>query len=133
MDSLCKAVYYSRFGQWITLEHFLEFLPRHFIISIPAIEPFTPTTFYFRMECTNTTAIWSYSEEAIMSTNFLTQCLPLVLQFLMPIKFTPLVFSLLLDVGKIDLDVVANMRDWKHSGFSVDMSARIEAADHSGL
>ena len=43
------------------------------------------------------------------------------------------VFSLLLDVGKIDPDVVANMRDWKHSGFSVDMSVRIEAADHSGM
>jgi hypothetical protein len=43
------------------------------------------------------------------------------------------VFSLLLDVGKIDPDVVANMRDWKHSGFSVDMSVRIEAGDHSGM
>jgi hypothetical protein len=43
------------------------------------------------------------------------------------------VFSLLLDVGKIDPDIVANMRDWKHSGFSVDMSVRIEAADHSGM
>jgi hypothetical protein len=43
------------------------------------------------------------------------------------------VFSLLLDVGRIDQGVVANMRDWKHSGFSVDMSVRIEAGDNPGL
>jgi hypothetical protein len=40
------------------------------------------------------------------------------------------VFSLLLDVGRIDQGIVANMRDWKHSGFSVDTSVRIEAGDH---
>ncbi len=43
------------------------------------------------------------------------------------------VFSLLLDVGRIDQDIVANMRGWRHSGFSVDISVRIEAADHSGM
>jgi hypothetical protein len=43
------------------------------------------------------------------------------------------VLSLLLDVGRIDQGIVANMRDWKHSGFSVDISVRIEADDHSGM
>jgi hypothetical protein len=43
------------------------------------------------------------------------------------------VFDLLLDAHKIDDDVVANMRDWKHSGFSVDNSVKIEAADHAGM
>jgi hypothetical protein len=43
------------------------------------------------------------------------------------------VFALLLDIGKIDPDVVSNMRGWRHSGFSVDISVRIEATDHAGM
>jgi hypothetical protein len=43
------------------------------------------------------------------------------------------VFALLLDIGKIDPDIVSNMRGWRHSGFSVDISVRIEAADHAGM
>jgi hypothetical protein len=39
----------------------------------------------------------------------------------------------LLDVGRIDQGIVANMRDWKHSGFSVDISVRIEAGDNPGM
>jgi hypothetical protein len=35
------------------------------------------------------------------------------------------VFALLLAEGKITEDVVANMRSWKHSGFSVDQSVRL--------
>jgi hypothetical protein len=43
------------------------------------------------------------------------------------------VFELLLDACKIDPDVVANMRGWRHSGFNVDNSVRIEAGDHAGM
>jgi hypothetical protein len=43
------------------------------------------------------------------------------------------VFELLLDEFKIDLDTAANMRQWKHSGFNVDHSVRIEAGDHAGM
>ena len=43
------------------------------------------------------------------------------------------VFDLLLDAFKIDHDVVASMRGWKHSGFSVDFSVCIEAGDHAGM
>jgi hypothetical protein len=43
------------------------------------------------------------------------------------------VFDLLLDAGRIDIEVVASMREWKHSGFSVDNSVRIEAADFGGM
>jgi hypothetical protein len=43
------------------------------------------------------------------------------------------VFDLLLDACKIDLEVAANMRGWKHSGFNVDNSVRIEAGDHAGM
>ena len=43
------------------------------------------------------------------------------------------VFDLLVDEHRIDLDVVANMRGWKHSGFSVNNSVRIEAADKDGM
>jgi hypothetical protein len=43
------------------------------------------------------------------------------------------VFDLLLDSCKIDLDVAANMRGWKHSGFNVDNSVRIEAGDNAGM
>jgi hypothetical protein len=43
------------------------------------------------------------------------------------------VFDFLLDACKIDMEVVANIRGWKHSGFSVDNSVRIEAGDHPGM
>ena len=43
------------------------------------------------------------------------------------------VFDLLLDACRIDLAVAANMRGWKHSGFSVNNSVRIEAGDHTGM
>lgn len=35
------------------------------------------------------------------------------------------VFVLLLGEGKINDEVVANIRSWKHSGFSVDQSVRL--------
>jgi hypothetical protein len=43
------------------------------------------------------------------------------------------VFALLLAEGMITEDVVANMRSWKHSGFSVDQSVRLEAGDQEGV
>jgi len=43
------------------------------------------------------------------------------------------VFDLLLDEHKITEDVAANIRSWKHSGFSVDNSVRTEASDHNGM
>jgi hypothetical protein len=43
------------------------------------------------------------------------------------------VFDLLLSEGKITEEVVANIRSWRHSGFSVDQSVRIEAQDNDGL
>jgi hypothetical protein len=35
--------------------------------------------------------------------------------------------------GKITDEVVANIRSWRHSGFSVDQSVRVEAKDTEGL
>jgi len=43
------------------------------------------------------------------------------------------VFDLLLDECKITPDVAASMRGWKHSGFSVDTSVRIDGGDHGGM
>ena len=43
------------------------------------------------------------------------------------------VFSLLLDEHKINEEIAASMRGWKHSGFSVDASVRIEAGDKAGM
>jgi hypothetical protein len=43
------------------------------------------------------------------------------------------VFSLLLDEHKINDEIVGNMRAWKHSGFSVDSSVRIERGDKAGM
>ena len=43
------------------------------------------------------------------------------------------VFSLLLKEGKITQDVVDNMRNWKHSGFSVNKNVLIRANDSAGL
>ena len=39
------------------------------------------------------------------------------------------VFALLLAEGKINDEVVANIRSWKHSGFSVDQSVRLDAGE----
>jgi hypothetical protein len=39
------------------------------------------------------------------------------------------VFALLLAEGKITDEVVQNIRSWRHSGFSVDQSVRLEAGD----
>jgi len=43
------------------------------------------------------------------------------------------VFGLLLDTFKIDEQTVTTMRSWRHSGFSVDTSVRIEAGNHEGM
>ena len=43
------------------------------------------------------------------------------------------VFALLLGESKINDEVVANIRSWKHSGFSVDQSVRLEAGDREGI
>jgi len=43
------------------------------------------------------------------------------------------VFALLLGEGRINDEVVANIRSWKHSGFSVDQSVRLEAGDRAGI
>jgi hypothetical protein len=47
--------------------------------------------------------------------------------------FAQKVLGLLLGRGKIGAEVVENLRSWKHSGFSVDKSVRIEAGDRAGL
>ncbi len=43
------------------------------------------------------------------------------------------VFSLYLSEGKIEPEVVENMRSWEHSGFSVDQSVLLAAGDRSGI
>ena len=43
------------------------------------------------------------------------------------------VFRLLLESHKIHEQAVASMRSWRHSGFSVDTSVRVEAQDHGGM
>ena len=43
------------------------------------------------------------------------------------------VFALLLGAGRITEEVVENIRSWKHSGFSVDQSVRLEAGDQEGV
>ena len=43
------------------------------------------------------------------------------------------VFALYLAEGKIELDVVENMRSWPHSGFSVDQSVYLAAGDRAGI
>jgi len=42
-------------------------------------------------------------------------------------------FALLLAEGKITVEVMASMRSWTHSGFSVDQSVRLEAGDQEGV
>ena len=43
------------------------------------------------------------------------------------------VFRLLLDEGRIQPDLVAQMRSWRHSGFHIDRSIRLPAADRDGI
>ena len=43
------------------------------------------------------------------------------------------VFALLLDTHKIDENTVGSMKGWRHSGFSVDTSVRIEGGDQAGM
>lgn len=43
------------------------------------------------------------------------------------------VFALYLDEGKIEPEVVENMRTWPHSGFSVDQSVFLPAGDKPGI
>ena len=43
------------------------------------------------------------------------------------------VLDLLLAEGKITSDVVENIRTWRHSGFSVDQSVRLEGQDTEGV
>ncbi len=43
------------------------------------------------------------------------------------------VFVLYLAEGKIEPEVVENMRSWEHSGFSVDQSVLLQTGDHAGI
>jgi hypothetical protein len=43
------------------------------------------------------------------------------------------VFALLLAAHKINDEIIGNMRTWKHSGFSVDNSVRVEKGDKAGM
>ncbi len=43
------------------------------------------------------------------------------------------VFALYLAEGKIEPEVMENMRSWEHSGFSVDQSVLLDAGDRSGI
>jgi hypothetical protein len=43
------------------------------------------------------------------------------------------VFALLLDTHKLDENTVGSMKAWRHSGFGVDTSVRIEANDQAGM
>ena len=43
------------------------------------------------------------------------------------------VFALYLAEGKIEPEVVENMRTWEHSGFSVDQSVFLPAGDRAGI
>ncbi len=43
------------------------------------------------------------------------------------------VFALYLDEGKIEQEVVENMRSWPHSGFHVDQSVHLAADDRAGV
>jgi hypothetical protein len=43
------------------------------------------------------------------------------------------VFDLLFDAGLLRLDTIDSMKAWRHSGFNIDTSVRIEADDHAGM
>jgi hypothetical protein len=43
------------------------------------------------------------------------------------------VFDLLFDAGLLRLDTIESMKAWRHSGFNIDTSVRIEAGDNDGM
>jgi hypothetical protein len=43
------------------------------------------------------------------------------------------VFGFLVEEGRIDRETVAMIRSWRHTGFSVDHTVRIEADDQNGM
>jgi len=43
------------------------------------------------------------------------------------------VFDLLFDAGLLSLDTIESMLAWRHSGFNIDTSVRIEADDSAGM
>jgi len=43
------------------------------------------------------------------------------------------VFDFLVDEGRIDREVVVMIKSWRHTGFSVNNSVRIEAKDDAGM
>ncbi len=49
------------------------------------------------------------------------------------LKWQEAVFDLYLAMGKIEPDVIENMRTWKHTGFSVDQSVYLPAGDLAGI
>jgi hypothetical protein len=47
--------------------------------------------------------------------------------------FRDKVFDFLFDAGLLNLDDIESMMSWRHSGFSIDTSVRIEADDRAGM
>ncbi|MBN1307785.1 MAG: hypothetical protein JXA18_07705 [Chitinispirillaceae bacterium] len=47
--------------------------------------------------------------------------------------FSKKVFDFLIDEGRIDRETAAMIKSWRHTGFSVDNSVRIEADDYDGM
>jgi hypothetical protein len=43
------------------------------------------------------------------------------------------VFDFLVEEGRIDREVAAMIKSWRHTGFSIDNSVRIEADDRNGM
>ena len=43
------------------------------------------------------------------------------------------VFDIFFDAGLLDLETIGSMMTWKHSGFNIDTSVRIEADDRAGM
>ena len=43
------------------------------------------------------------------------------------------VFDIFFDAGLLDLETIGSMMSWKHSGFNIDASVRIEAEDRAGM
>jgi hypothetical protein len=43
------------------------------------------------------------------------------------------VFDLFFDAGLLRLDTIVSMKAWRHSGFNIDTSVRIEADDPEGM
>ena len=49
------------------------------------------------------------------------------------LKWQEAVFALYLAQGKIEPQVVENMRTWRHTGFSIDQSVYLPAGDQAGI